>query len=80
MSKQQEAAQQVEVPVLEQKKGQVSLDKSLEKLARYGGFDLLETSIENVQNINPDRKARRKIFLTEKGKEKERANLMSAFG
>ena len=75
MSKQQEIAQQVEAPVLEQKKGQVSLDKSLEKLARYGGFDLLETSIENVQNINPDRKARRKIFLTEKGKEKERETL-----
>ena len=75
MSKQQEAVQQVEAPVLEQKKGQVSLDKSLEKLARYGGFDLLETSIENVQNINPDRKARRKIFLTEKGKEKERETL-----
>jgi hypothetical protein len=74
MSKQQET-QQVEAPVLEQKKGQVSLDKSLEKLARYGSFDLLETSIENVQNINPDRKARRKIFLTEKGKEKERETL-----
>ncbi|KUJ55377.1 DUF5458 family protein [Chryseobacterium aquaticum] len=74
MSKQQEI-QQVETPVLEQKKGQVSLDKSLEKLARYGGYDLLETSIENVQNINPDRKARRKIFLTEKGKEKERETL-----
>jgi len=74
MSKQQEALQ-VEAPVLEQKKGQVSLDTSLEKLARYGGFDLLETSIENVQNINPDRKARRKIFLTEKGKEKERETL-----
>jgi len=74
MSKQQEI-QLTETPVLEQKKGQVSLDKSLEKLARYGGYDLLETSIENVQNINPDRKARRKIFLTEKGKEKERETL-----
>ncbi len=74
MSKQQEI-HQTETPVLEQKKGQVSLDKSLEKLARYGGYDLLETSIENVQNINPDRKARRKIFLTEKGKEKERETL-----
>lgn len=74
MSKQQEI-QQTETPVLEQKKGQVSLDKLLEKLARYGGYDLLETSIENVQNINPDRKARRKIFLTEKGKEKERETL-----
>ncbi|KQK24368.1 hypothetical protein AR438_17215 [Chryseobacterium aquaticum] len=74
MSKQQEI-HQTETPVLEEKKGQVSLDKSLEKLARYGGYDLLETSIENVQNINPDRKARRKIFLTEKGKEKERETL-----
>lgn len=74
--KPQEAAQTAEVPALEQKKGQqVSLDKSIEKLARYGAFDLLETSIENVQNINPDRKARRKIFLTEKGKEKERETL-----
>ena len=74
--KPQETQQTVEAPVLEQKKGgQVSLEKSIEKLARYGAFDLLETSIENVQNINPDRKARRKIFLTEKGKEKERETL-----
>ncbi|WP_346984201.1 DUF5458 family protein [Chryseobacterium sp. POE27] len=74
--KQQEIQQTAEVPVLEQKRtGQISADKLLEELARYGGFDLLETSIENVQNINPDRKARRKIFLTEKGKEKERETL-----
>ncbi|MDQ0594794.1 hypothetical protein QFZ37_003163 [Chryseobacterium ginsenosidimutans] len=75
--KQQEVQQAIETPVLEQRKvqGQLSLDKIIEKLARYGGFDLLETSIENVQNINPDRKARRKIFLTEKGKEKERETL-----
>ena len=38
--KQQEIQQPVEAPVLEQKKGgQVSLDKSIEKLARYGGCD-----------------------------------------
>lgn len=74
--KQQEIQQATEAPVLEQKRnGQISTEKLLEKLARYGGFDLLETSIENVQNINPDRKARRKIFLTEKGKEKERETL-----
>lgn len=74
--KQQEAQQTTETPVLEQKKvTQLSADSLLERLARYGGFDLLETSIENVQNINPDRKARRKIFLTEKGKEKERETL-----
>lgn len=73
--KQQEAQHITEAPVLEPKRGSSSLEKSLEKMARYGGFDLLETSIENVQNINPDRKARRKIFLTEKSKEKERDTL-----
>ncbi|WP_265429835.1 DUF5458 family protein [Chryseobacterium sp. YIM B08800] len=75
MSNKQQELQPTETPVLEQKRGPLTLDKSIEKLARYGGFDLLETSIENVQNINPDRKARRKIFLTEKGKEKERETL-----
>ncbi len=55
--------------------GKVSVEKNLEKLVRYGGFDLLETSIEGVQNINPDRKARRKIFLTERTKQKERETL-----
>ncbi|MDY3548850.1 DUF5458 family protein [Riemerella anatipestifer] len=54
---------------------QVSIEKSLDQLARYGGFDLLETSIENIQNLNPDRKARRKIFLSEKNKAKERQTL-----
>ncbi|WP_267403894.1 MULTISPECIES: DUF5458 family protein [unclassified Chryseobacterium] len=72
----QAAPQTTETPVLEQKKQvQLGIDDLIEKLARYGGFDLLETSIENVQNINPDRKARRKIFLTEKSKEKERQTL-----
>jgi hypothetical protein len=74
MAKQEEQLQTV-APVLEQRKGAASLESSLNKLARYGGFDLLETSIEGVQNINPDRKARRKIFLTELGKEKERETL-----
>ena len=36
------------------KKSPISLEKSLDKLVRYGGFDLLEASIENVQNVNPN--------------------------
>ncbi|WP_144282293.1 DUF5458 family protein [Chryseobacterium echinoideorum] len=75
MAKPEESVQASSAPVLEQKKGGASLESSLNKLARYGGFDLLETSIEGVQNINPDRKARRKIFLTELAKEKERETL-----
>jgi hypothetical protein len=52
-----------------------SIDVSLNKLARAGGFDLLEATIEGVQNLNPERKARKKIFLTESGKKAERQDL-----
>jgi hypothetical protein len=52
-----------------------SLDQSIAALAKYGGFDLLEASIEGAQNLNPDRKARRNIFLTEANKKGERDNL-----
>ena len=47
-----------------------------DSLAKFGGYDLLESAIENVQNLNPDRKARRKIFLTENNKKKERKDLV----
>ncbi|MGM5632024.1 DUF5458 family protein [Apibacter raozihei] len=50
----------------------VSIQKGLDKLAKFGGFDLLEASIENVQNMNPDRKARRQIFLGDANKQSER--------
>lgn len=52
-----------------------SVEKNVEKLAKYGGFDLLEMSIEGIQNLNPERKARRKIFLGEINKAKERETL-----
>ncbi|MGO3183359.1 MAG: DUF5458 family protein [Aequorivita sp.] len=48
------------------------LEKSSEVLAKYGGFDLLEATIDGVQNMNPERKARKKIFLNESAKSKER--------
>ncbi|MCM0666448.1 DUF5458 family protein [Flavobacterium tyrosinilyticum] len=54
----------------------ISIEKNVEKLAKYGGFDLLEMSIEGVQNLNPERKARRKIFLGEVNKAKERETLL----
>lgn len=54
----------------------VSIEKNVEKLAKYGGFDLLEMAIEGVQNLNPERKARRKIFLGEVNKAKERETLL----
>ena len=57
-------------PYLEQIK-----EKS-DSLEKFGGYDLLESAIENVQNLNPDRKARRKIFLSENNKKQERKDLL----
>lgn len=51
------------------------LQESSDKLAKYGGFDLLESGIDGVQNMNPERKARKRIFLTESSKKDERETL-----
>jgi Protein of unknown function (DUF877). len=51
------------------------LENSVQGLAKFGGFDLLESAIDAVQNINPERKARRKIFLEENSKKEEREAL-----
>jgi hypothetical protein len=51
------------------------LQTSVQGLAKFGGFDLLESAIDDVQNINPDRKARKKIFLEEQSKKDERSAL-----
>lgn len=48
------------------------LETSLTALAKLGGYDLLESAIDGVQNINPQRKARKKIFLEESAKKEER--------
>jgi hypothetical protein len=51
------------------------LEESFDKLAKFGGFELLEASIDGVQNLNPERKARKKIFLSEGSKKDERDSL-----
>ncbi len=53
-----------------------SLDQSLNALQKYGAFDLLESAIDGIQNLNPERKARKKIFLEETGKKEERNQLL----
>ncbi len=76
MSKEQLQAQTNDTAVLEPKRKEGGVRVNAEKLAKYGGFDLLETSIEGAQNMNPDRKARRQIFMGEANKENERETLM----
>ncbi|MFT5237862.1 MAG: hypothetical protein ACI9M9_001463 [Flavobacteriaceae bacterium] len=51
------------------------LKDSSDKLGKFGGFDLLEAAIEGVQNMNPERKARKRIFLTEMSKKEDRETL-----
>ncbi|HRO43244.1 MAG TPA: DUF5458 family protein [Flavipsychrobacter sp.] len=57
-----------------------SIDQSLAKLAKYGGFDFLEAAIDGVQSLNPERKARKNIFLSDSSKKKERADLKAKLG
>ncbi len=69
-SNKQKQSQLSDKPYIEQIK-----EKS-DGLAKYGGFDLLESAIDDVQNLNPERKARRKMFLTENNKKGERDSLL----
>ncbi len=48
------------------------LKHSLDQLVKVGAFDMLELAIDGTQNLNPERKARKKIFLTESGKKDEK--------
>ncbi|HTJ10850.1 MAG TPA: DUF5458 family protein [Dinghuibacter sp.] len=54
--------------------------KPLEQLAtaliKFGGFGIVETTVDGAQNLNPDKKARKKIFLTEESKAEERKDLL----
>lgn len=51
------------------------LKAGLDKLAGNGGFDLLEMAFSGVENMNPERKARKRIFLTESTYKNDRENL-----
>ena len=52
-----------------------TLDESARALDKFGGFDLIEAVVDGTQNLNPEKKARKKIFLTESGKKGEREAL-----
>lgn len=48
---------------------------SLNVLASYGGFPFIESFIDGVQNVSPERKARKNIFMTDENKKLERQML-----
>ena len=51
------------------------LKSGLDKLAGSGGFDLLEMAFAGVENMNPERKARKRIFLSESAYKGDRDKL-----
>lgn len=53
----------------------VPVEQSAAALIKYGGFAIVETTIDGAQNLNPEKKARKKIFLTEEAKKEERSAL-----
>ena len=61
--------------IKEVEKPQELLKKSLDELTKVGGFDLMEVAIDGVQNLNPERKARKRIFLSESSKKEDRESL-----
>ena len=67
--------QQTQEAVLAQKQTTTSLAVATDKLAKFGGFSFLESAISDIQNLNPERKARKKIFLSDESKKEERKEL-----
>ncbi|NTS43880.1 type VI secretion system contractile sheath protein TssC [Flavisolibacter sp. BT320] len=63
---QQEVKQDLQVP---------SLENSINTLVKSGGFDFLEAVVDGADNMNPVRKAKRSIFLTDPGKKPQRSDL-----
>ncbi len=56
------------------------LEESLTTLARSGGYDFLEAIVDGVDNLNPARKAKKNIFLTDSNKKAQRAELKKKLG
>ena len=51
------------------------LQEITSKIDKYGGFDIVETTVKGVENLNPKKKARKEIFLTESQYKEDRKNL-----
>ena len=56
---------------------QKSSASAIDKLKEFGGFAFLENIIDGYSNLNPARKARRNIFLTDEQWENERKALVN---
>ncbi|MDP4212353.1 MAG: DUF5458 family protein [Bacteroidota bacterium] len=62
-------------PAEREKIKELTVEQTSTALVKYGGFGIVETTIEGAQNLNPEKKARKKIFLSEDAKKEERTAL-----
>lgn len=72
--KKEEAAPSFKEDV-KQQTGLAPMEESLNALAKAGGFDFLEAVVDGVDNLNPQRKAKKNIFLTDSNKKAQRAEV-----
>ena len=72
---QREAAVQQQQAVAQSR----NLNAELQILAKFGGFNVLESSVDGIQNMNPERKARRNIFLSDPERVAERKELEKTY-
>lgn len=73
MTLQENNTQELSNSIKEQHDSQ--LENDLSKLDKFGGFSFLENSVEALANMNPQRKARKNIFMTDPDKKSERDQL-----
>lgn len=66
--------QAVSQPVQQLSPGKVQ--EAFQGLYEFGGFSFLESFIEGIANMNPDRSTRKKLFLTESDKKYDRIALL----
>lgn len=55
----------------------VKLNEAINKLAKFGGFSFLESSVEGIASMNPERAARKKAFLNDNATKAARETLKS---
>jgi Type VI secretion system, TssC, VipB len=54
-----------------------AVNTSINQLGKFGGFDIIATTVDGAQNLNPAKKALKSIFLSEEGYKKDRKALLA---
>lgn len=67
---------QTQTAISQQQSAQnLPLDNRANPLAKMGGFSFVESVVDGIANMNPERKARKQMFLTDNNKAGEREDL-----